>query len=245
MGDLLGSAAAGLVIVASAIWIVLVRRVSVPANRTPFVFAYVSAMALGVAALMFPVSTGARIGAWLAVVVSGAFISLRIQSPEPDIEPAVTLGEPIHDFVAPDEKGESFDTASLRGRPWLLKFFRGHWSPHCVAELRRWSEIEDELALQNIAVVTVCCETPEAIARGRRRHGLAATMLADPECDIATRFNLCNDRALGPRGWGPQAIPTTILVDATGNVRWIDRATDSQVRTQPGRVLAAVRDALA
>ena len=37
------------------------------------------------------------------------------------------VGAPILDFEAPDAEGEPFDLATLRGRPFLLKFFRGHW----------------------------------------------------------------------------------------------------------------------
>jgi cytochrome oxidase Cu insertion factor (SCO1/SenC/PrrC family) len=37
------------------------------------------------------------------------------------------LGGLAAGFAIPDERGEPFDLASLRGRPYLLKFFRGHW----------------------------------------------------------------------------------------------------------------------
>jgi peroxiredoxin len=30
-------------------------------------------------------------------------------------------------FSAPDADGREFDLSSLAGRPFLLKFFRGHW----------------------------------------------------------------------------------------------------------------------
>jgi hypothetical protein len=42
----------------------------------------------------------------------------------------------------------------------------------------------------------------------------------------------------------PLAIPTAILVDADGVVRWVDRADDYRVRTDTERVLAAVRASL-
>ena len=67
--------------------------------------------------------------------------------------------------------------ASLRGRPFLLKFFRGHWCPYCVAELRRWEELRPELDARDIAVVTVCADAAEEIRRGRGKHGLRAVML--------------------------------------------------------------------
>ena len=50
----------------------------------------------------------------------------------------------IRNFTAKDDQGNSFDLAALRGRPFLLKFFRGHWCPYCVAELRRWTELSGE-----------------------------------------------------------------------------------------------------
>jgi hypothetical protein len=42
----------------------------------------------------------------------------------------------------------------------------------------------------------------------------------------------------------PLAIPTTILVDRSGTVRWIDQADDYQKRSHPERVLAALRATL-
>ena len=39
-------------------------------------------------------------------------------------------------------------------------------------------------------------------------------------------------------------IPTTLLVDAQGVVQWIDQAEDYQVRSNPDRVLEAIRGAL-
>ena len=47
-----------------------------------------------------------------------------------------------------------------------------------------------------------------------------------------------------PKGIKAMPIPTTFLVDAKGIVRWIDQASDYQVRSDPDRVLGAVREAL-
>ncbi len=42
----------------------------------------------------------------------------------------------------------------------------------------------------------------------------------------------------------PEQIPTTILADREGIVRWIDQSDDYRVRSQPDRVLRALREAL-
>jgi len=94
--------------------------------------------------------------------------------------------------------------------------------------------------------VTISAESPADIRAGRRKHGLQATMLADPELEITDRFNLRNPFNFTPTSGIVRAlpIPTTILVDAAGVVRWIDQADDYQTRSHPERVLAAIRDHL-
>ncbi len=98
--------------------------------------------------------------------------------------------------------------------------------------------------------MTVCTDTPEQIRAGRAKHGAQAVMLSDPELAVTDRYNLRNPKSFAPsessrlptfRGL---PIPTTILVDALGTVRWIDQSADYQVRSNPGRVLAAIRAGL-
>jgi len=92
--------------------------------------------------------------------------------------------------------------------------------------------------------VTVCSDTPEEIRKGRAKHGAQAIMLADPDLEVTDLYNLRNPGNVTPKGWKGMPIPTTLLVDADGIVRWIDQATDYQIRSHPERVLAALRNAL-
>ena len=90
-------------------------------------------------------------------------------------------------------------------------------------------------------IVTVCTDTPEKIRDGRRKHGLHAVMLADPKLAVADLYGVRNQRIqTGPPG-RPQPVPTTILADASGVVRWVDQSADYQRRSDPGVVLAALR----
>ena len=59
--------------------------------------------------------------------MSTIFPALRLQSRQQPNRPAVAVGEPMLLFSAPDENGVDFDLSSLNGKPYLLKFFRGHW----------------------------------------------------------------------------------------------------------------------
>jgi hypothetical protein len=40
---------------------------------------------------------------------------------------AVAVGRPILDFTTIAGNGEVFELSSMRGKPYLLKFYRGHW----------------------------------------------------------------------------------------------------------------------
>ena len=76
------------------------------------------------------------------------------------------------------------------------------------------------------------------------KHGLASTQLADPDLVVTDKLNLRNPVNLSPRGIGGLPIPTTFLVDAEGKVRWIDQTDDYMLRSEPERVLQAIRENL-
>lgn len=94
-------------------------------------------------------------------------------------------------------------------------------------------------------LVTICADTPEQIREGKSKHGLQATMLSDRDLSVTRLYNLENNAPkLKPPGVPGVPIPTTILADPGGIVRWIDQAEDYRVRSQPDRVIEALREVL-
>ena len=91
----------------------------------------------------------------------------------------------------------------------------------------------------------LCSDTPEEIRRGRSKHGARAVLLSDADLAVTDRYALRNPGNITPpihgRIWNGMPIPTTFLVDAAGCVRWVDQARDYQVRSDPERVLEALR----
>ena len=66
-------------------------------------------------------------------------------------------------------------------------------------------------------------------------------MLSDVDLEVTTQFNLVNGNInITPKGTKPMPIPTTLLVDGQGVVRWIDQSTDYQVRSNHTLVLTAI-----
>ena len=110
--------------------------------------------------------------------------------------------------------------------------------------MRRWEDLRPELDARGIALVAISAEAPEQIRAGRAKHGAQVTLLADPDLSVTKQYGLVNRRGLAPSGLRRLPIPTTLLVDAAGVVRWIDQASDYTVRSHPERVLAAIRRTL-
>jgi len=107
--------------------------------------------------------------------------------------------------------------------------------------LRRWEELRPELDARGVQIVTVCTDTPEQIRAGHPKHGLKATMLSDRELEITNLYGLRNHAVhSGPPGMAGLPVPTTILADAGGEVRWMDQSENYQRRSDPDIVLAAL-----
>jgi peroxiredoxin len=92
-------------------------------------------------------------------------------------------------------------------------------------------------------VVAVCTDTADQIANGRNKHGLQGTFLADPTLVVTDKFGLRNlNTAVRPPGLPGLPIPTTLMLDANGVVRWKDQSADYMQRSDPGFVRAALAE---
>jgi len=241
-GAALVTASVAVFLVAGGSWLRGMQTVRLPVSAAGHVAGTLGAMALSAAGLAVGAGLAAGIAAGLVLLLGGVFLALVAASGQRRGTARFAIGGVLPDFVATDDEGRPFALASLRGRPVLLKFFRGHWCPYCVAELRRWCELQAELDARGVAVVAVCAETAEEIRRGRVKHGLRATLVPDPQLVITDLFGLRNPRNFAPRPGViiPLPIPTTILVDADGIVRWVDQSTDYMRRSDPTVVRAAL-----
>ena len=122
----IGIAAPLLAIGCTMLWFSQARAVDIPENRMLFVGVWLTAAALGIAALVKAGWIG-RIAAVPAIVV-GLFLPFTVSISEQILPPnSIRVGDTIPAFSAPDDRGEIFDSARLRGNPVLIKFFRAHW----------------------------------------------------------------------------------------------------------------------
>lgn len=92
-------------------------------------------------------------------------------------------------------------------------------------------------------IVTICTDKPGLIKSGRKLHGLDALILADPELRVIDQFGLRNHGVnIRPPGVPGLPVPTSMLVDADGVVRWMDQSEHYSQRSDTGVIRSALAD---
>ena len=168
----------------------------------------------------------------------------------------VRVGARMLPFTALTPEGAPFDSTSWDGKRILLKFFRGEWCPFCQAELKAFDAMRGELARHGVALYALSKDPPQVAQRHRERDALQLGLLCDPDLRVIRRYGVEHQRALeiskGRRislfglnvglvpSFESMAIPTTLLIDEHGCIRWVDQSGDYKVRSSPERVIAAV-----
>jgi peroxiredoxin len=105
-----------------------------------------------------------------------------------------------------------------------------------------------------LTTVAISKDTVEDAAAHKERDSLSFTILSDPDLEVIENYGLIHRNgfefvtrfvfglALGyPTGFKRMAIPTTLLIDEHGTIRWIDQAEDYRLRGDESRIEGALR----
>ena len=116
--------------------------------------------------------------------------------------------------------------------------------------------MKEELTEFDVEVIALSKENVEVAATHKQRDGLAITLLTDSTLKVIRQYGVEHHKALEVSVgkfslFGIQlamipsiktmAIPTSLLIDEKGIVRWIDQADDYRLRSHNDRVLQAVK----
>lgn len=116
-------------------------------------------------------------------------------------------GQPAAPFSLPDLKGDTFDSASLNGKPAVINFF-ATWCPPCRGEIPGFVEVYEKYKGQGFVLVGISLDTdtreklPAFVEEQKISYPV---LLGDPS----------TARAYG----GVSAIPTTFFIGKDGAIR--------------------------
>lgn len=166
-------------------------------------------------------------------------------------------GSAFPDAELLDATGQPTTVATVAARrPAVIVFYRGAWCPYCNLTLRTYQEqLAPELDGRGIALVAISPQTPDGSLTMQEKHELTFPVLSDPGNRIASALGILTgpstdvraaQTALGLDLTAANAddttglpMPTVVLLDADGVLRWIDVHPDYTTRTEPSDVLAA------
>jgi peroxiredoxin len=147
--------------------------------------------------------------------------------------------------------------AALSSGPAVVVFYRGGWCPYCSIALRAYqAQLVPALAEQGISLVAISPQTPDGSLSTRQTKELTYTVLSDPGNQIAGQLGILTGPSDGVRaaqlqlgldltkvnadGTTTLPMPTVIIVDSAGVIRWMDVHADYTTRTEPDQVLQAI-----
>ncbi len=202
-------------------------------------------------------SAAASIPAELLAVFFDEHAALRAGGAPDDV---LAPGDTLPDGRVLDAHGAATTLSAVRsGRPSVVVFYRGGWCPYCNIALRTYqAALVGPLAERGFVLIAISPQTPDGSLSMQETNALTLTVLSDPANGIARQLGILSGptdavregQALlgidvaGANADGTDALPmpTAIVVDANGTIRWIDVHADYSNRTEPAAILAAVDD---
>jgi cytochrome oxidase Cu insertion factor (SCO1/SenC/PrrC family) len=95
-------------------------------------------------------------------------LGTKPDAPQPVVE-KVEPGAPAAPFTLTDQRGEPFDSASLKGKVWLGSIFFANCPGPCFRENQAVADILREIADPDLVAVSLTCDpdndTPDALRR--------------------------------------------------------------------------------
>ncbi len=157
-----------------------------------------------------------------------------------------------------DVHGSPTTLAAVRGeRPAVVVFYRGAWCPYCNIALRTYQhDLVPDLADRGIALIAISPQKPDGSLSAQETNELTYTVVSDPGNRLAEKLGivfhqpaevvaaqanlglqLAEANAEGDTGL---PMPTVLVVDAGGVIRWIDVHPNYTERSEVADILAAV-----
>jgi peroxiredoxin len=170
----------------------------------------------------------------------------------------LTAGAVMPDGDLLDVHGAPTSLTRLRaGKPAVVVFYRGAWCPYCNIALRTYqTDLVPALTERGFELIAISPQKPDGSLTSAQSNELTFTVASDPGNQIAAAVGILSapspdslaaqiklglDLAeVNADGGSNLPMPTVIVVDRAGIIRWIDVHPNYTSRSEAADILAAV-----
>lgn len=237
------SAPAGMLLAAAApltffVWLLVARPARTEAH--PVIVSVLSGLG-AVVSMMAVYRYGDELQPWLigaAAALTGWLVYVTWYSRQPAPVGAPVPGEALPGFSLVDADGEEISTNSLRGHSAVLLFYRGNWCPLCTAQIQELAAAWRQVARYNAKIWFVSSQSQKHTREIAQKFTIPAEFLRDPDNRVARQLGI-NAPGATPAGLEVMgyptdtALPTVIVVDDKGIIRFIEAAENYRLRPEP------------
>ena len=145
------------------------------------------------------------------------------------------VGQKVTYFELPDQLDYPWSlSGQLELGPVMLVFYRGDWDPYCNGQLASYARQFEEFEGRGVQLAGISVDPPPNNARMVGKLQLPFPLLSDPEGELARLFGLWDaDESV--------AAPSIVVVDQSGEVRYLYRGNDFADRPTDEEVFAGLR----
>ena len=212
-----------------------------PSTRTRTLWPLLAVSGAGVVVAAFAGAVGIVIAVSGLAALSGYLFWYSRQERHPS---ALVVGSPLPDFPLSTVGGDRVRSSVLTERPQVIVFFRGSWCPFCTTQLRRLAERYRELEHRGVGVSLISPQPAADTAELATRFDVPMRFFGDPGGAAAAALGLTQTAGVpllyGAGTNGDTVVPTVVITDAGGVVRWFDRSDNHRIRPEPDAFLAVL-----
>ena len=125
------------------------------------------------------------------------------------------IGTVAPDFELPDQNGDIHKLSDYRGKKVILYFYPKDNTAGCTKQACGYSERMPQIRERGAVVLGISKDTVASHKKFEQNHGLAFTLLADPEKKVIEAYDVLKEKKLyGKTYLG--VVRTTYLLDEKG-----------------------------
>lgn len=179
------------------------------------------------------------------VLIAGVLWTFRDKFRRRSIPEALKPGQSLPDFQAVDEDGNHVSSSDLAGAPAILLFVRGSWCPFCSKQVADLTKFYKEITDSGARLILVTPKPLDTTRRVAEIFEVDFEFWLDESLEIAKLLGLVLEAGVPDdqrKVYGEDTLwPTSLVVDATGVIRFTELSRVIVDRPNPEKLLKVVR----